>query len=265
MVTKQEIEEYIDKIPPASDALQKTLLFLNEGELTKAAQVAQKELALKAYLTNLVNKPIYGLKHQVNDISQIFGILGVSGSQQVVYHYMISLLSPKKWEFFKLNETIFSSLQAELSASWMKILQHLKIKNKEVESAIALLPASIIVAEALFRDKKQDVELLRENAEIDLNTILQRLCGMDLFDISAQIAQKWNMSKTISTIVLASSGVKPSSNDSVNLLGKWMHLLLFFTLSKPSYINANLNDFIEFQINYVEDIYEDFQKVMSIS
>ncbi len=265
MVTKKEIGEYIYKIPPASDALQQTLQFLNEGELTKAAQVAKEELALKAYLVNLVNKPIYGLKHQVDDISQIFGILGVSGAQQVVYHYMVSLLSPKEWKCFNLNETSFNSLQAELSAGWMDILQHLKIKNKEVESTIALLPASIIVAEALFRDKKQDVELLRENAEIDLNTILQRLCGMDLFDISAQIAQKWNMSTTIGALLLASSGSKKSSNEKVNLLSKWMHLLLFFTLSKPLYIQAGLNDFIEFNIEYVEDIYEDFQQVMDIS
>jgi len=265
MITRDKIDSYIEKIPPASDALVKTLDLLNQGELVKAANAAKEELALNAYLKNLVNKPIYGLKNEVSDISQIFGILGVAGSQQVVYSYMISLLSPDKWYFFKLKKVHFENLQAELSANWKKILNHLKINNKEVESSVALLPASIIVAEALFNEKKSDVELLRSNSEIDLNTILQRLCKMDLFDICEAIATKWDMSKNISLIIQASSGVKPSENKTVNTLAKWMHLLFFYTLSKPAYIEAGLNDFIDFQVEFVEDIYEEFNKVMEIS
>jgi len=48
------------------------------------------------------------------------------------------------------------------------------------------------------------------------------------------------------------------------MLGKWMHLLLFFTLSKSEFIEAGLNDFIDFQIDYVLDIYNDFIKIMEI-
>jgi len=43
-----------------------------------------------------------------------------------------------------------------------------------------------------------------------------------------------------------------------------MHLLLFFTLSKAEFIEAGLNDFIDFQIEYVNDIYDDFATIMEI-
>jgi HD-like signal output (HDOD) protein len=265
LITKDKINSYIEKIPPSSKVLQVTLSLLNEGELSKAAQVAQKDLALSAYLRDLVNKPIYGFKTQVSDIGQIFGILGVSRSQQTVYNYMINLLSPAKWVLFKLNKTSFSNLQADLAVNWQKCLLHLDIQDKEIESAISLLPASIIVAEALFNEKIEDVQLLRSVNPIDLNSILGRLCGMDLFDICEQIAIKWEMDKKIPTITQAASGVKPTEDAVLNSLGKWMHLLLFYTLSQPIYIEAELNDFIDFQIDYVEDIYPEFSELMGIS
>ena len=265
MITKDQIDAYIDKIPPSPKILQETLFLLNQGELTKAAKVAQNDPALNAYLKELVNKPVYGFRNEVTDISQIFGILGVSRSQQAAYNYMISLLSPAKWKLFQLNRSSFYNLQAELSTDWQKITTYLKITDKDIQSAVALLPASIIVSEALFCEKLKDVQLLRSVDEIDLNTILQRLCGMDLFDICQRIAQKWEMPQKIAAIIQASSGVKPSTDETTDLLGKWMHLLLFFTLSKPNYIEAGLNDFIDFQIDYVNDIYEDFVKVMEIS
>ena len=265
MITQDIISSYIDRIPPAPKALKVTLTLLNNAELVKAAQIAQTDLALSAYLKGLVNKPIYGFRNEVSDIAQIFGILGVSGSQQTVYNYMISLLSPKEWKLFKLNEHSFSNLQAELSTNWKKILSFLDIEDKDIESAITLLPASIIVSEALFSEKIDDINLLRSVNPIDLNTVLKRLTSLDLFDICEEISKKWEMPKKISEIVQASSGIKPSEDEDLNRLGKWMHLLLFFTLSQANNVEAELNDFIDFQIDYVEDIYNDFSTLMEIS
>jgi HD-like signal output (HDOD) protein len=265
LITRDTIDKFIEKIPPSPKVLKITLMLLEQGELTKASQIAKEDLALSAYLKNLVNKPIYGFKNQVDDISQIFGILGVAKSQQAVYNYMTSLLSPNKWKLFSLNKRSFHNLQADLSANWQKILLFLNIEDKNITSAISLLPASIIVSEALFSDKIDDVNLLRSINAIDLNTILKRLCKVDLFDICELIAQKWEMEKSISSIIQAASGVKPSEDKELNRLGKWMHLLLFYTLSQPSYIEAGLNDFIDFQIDFVQDIYNDFSTVMEIA
>ena len=265
MITNEKINAFIDKIPPAPKALQATLLFLNNGELVKAAQIAQTDLALKTYLKNIVNKPIYGFRTEVSEVSQIFGILGVSSSQQTVYNYMMTLLSPKKWELFHLRESTFHELQAKLSRRWKQILQHLNIDDMDIESAITLLPASIIVTEALFAEKKEDVAMLRSVNDLDFNTILSRLCGVDLFDICEKISIKWEMPPKVAQIVQASSGFKPSQDKKLNTLGKWMHLLLFYELSQTMFIEASLNDFIEFQLDYVGEIYEDFAKIMEIA
>jgi HD-like signal output (HDOD) protein len=265
MITKDKIRNYIDKIPPAPETLKETISLLQEGELIKASKVAKSDLALSSYLHDLVNRPAYGFSSEVSDVSQIFGILGVNGSQQAVYNYMITLLSPDKWVLFKLNSQIFYELQAKLSKRWEQILKHLNINDRDIYSAITLLPASIIVTEALFCEKLEDVNLLRTNASLDYNTILERLCGMNLFDICQEIAIKWDMPDKIIQIIQASSGLKPSDDKNINELGKWMHLLLFYQLSRPLFINANLNDFLDFHIDYVEDIYEDFSKVLEIS
>lgn len=265
MITKNDISDFIDKIPPSPAILKKTMSFLNNGDLTKAARVAVDDPALSSYLKNLVNKPLYGFKNEVSDISQIFGILGLSASQQSVYNYMLTLLSPKKWELFRLNESSFNELQAVLSVKWQMILKHLKIEDKDIESSISLLPASIIVSEALFKTKKADVEMLRSVHALDYDTILNRLCDTGLFDICDQIAQKWEMPSIVSEIVYAASGKNPSAKEDINNLGKWMHLLLFYELSQPIFIQAELNDFIEFNVEYVEDVYEEFSKLMDIS
>ena len=264
MITNEKIDLYIEKIPPAPKVVRATLQLLNEGELIKAAQIAQTDLALSSYLKHIVNTPSYGFKNEVSEVSQIFGILGVSRSQQSVYNYMLSLLSPKEWKLFTLNQTTFYNLQADFSSMWKKILEHLNVNNKTVESSISLLPASIIVTEALFCDKKADVDLLRSVDDIDFNTILQRLCGVNLFNICEKIAHKWDMPDLVPQLIYSASGEIKSQNKQIIQLGKWMHLLLFYTLSKPHYIDSGLNDFLEFNIEYVEDIYEDFSKLMEI-
>jgi len=265
VITKKEIEDFISKIPPTPVILNTTISFVNQGELTKAAKIAAKDPALSKYLTTLVNKPIYGFRNEVHDLSQIFGILGTSGAKQVLYSYMLSLLSPSKWELFKLNQTLFYDLQAQLSMRWKSILEHLKIDDKDISSAITLLPASIIVCEALFKAHQDEVNLLRSVKALDYNTILKRLGGIDLFDVSEQIATAWEFPAKISQIVQAASGIKPSDDIQINTLGKWMHLQLFHTLSQPAYIEAGLNDFIDFQVEYVEDIYEDFASLLEES
>ena len=264
VITKEDIESYIEKIPPAPQTVQKTLALLHSGELRKAAAVASEDMALAAYLRNLVNKPIYGFKSEVKDIAQIFAILGIGGSVQTIYNYMLSLLSPKEWHFFAMNQTLFSDFQADLSAGWNRILAHLGIKDRNVEAAISLLPSAVIVSEALFNTHKADVELIRSAKDLDLSTILKRLCGYTFFDISAMIARKWEMPQKIADIVLAASGECQLKEKDAMELGAWMHLLLFYQLSKPKYIEAGLNDFLEFNVEYVEDIYEEFSEVMEM-
>lgn len=265
MITKDEILDYIDKIPPTPSILRECITLLNAGELTKAAKIASEDPILSAYLKSVVNRPIYGFKNEVSDISQIFSIFGVGMSQQVVYNYMISLLSPNKWELFGLDKKSFYDLQANLSKKWEIILKHLNVKDKDSLLSITLLPSAIIVIEALFKAKKAEVMLLRNSNSLDYNTILKRLTSLNLFDICLLIAKKWSMSMSAINIIDSSLNAKTLSDKQATLLGKWMHLLLFYELSTPKLIEARLNDFLDFNVEFVSNIYDDFSRVMEIN
>lgn len=265
MVTHEDIQRFIEQIPPAPSILRQTLNDVNEGDLIKAAKTAQTDPALKSYLKHLVNRPIYGFRNEVSDLSQIFGILGVAAAQQSLYNYMLSLLSPKSWSLFQLDAASFSELQAQLSRKWHDILVHEGIDDKIIESAITLLPASIIVCEALFKAHQDEVALLRSAKALDYNTILTRLCNRDLFDISAQIGQSWEMPEIVINTVLAASGTRNINDPLADRLGRWMHLLLFYTLSQPRFIEAGLNDFVDLQTEYVMEVYEAFSTLMEVA
>lgn len=262
MITQEEINDYIKSIPPSPALLKTVLSHIQDGELSKAAHEASQDPALKLFLQGIVNKPIYGFKNDIKDIGQIFGILGLTQSKQIIYNYMISLLSPSKWELFSLTHKDFSQLQDNLSIAWKKILEHKNINDRSIFSSISLLPASIIVCEALFKSKQDELNLLRSVKEIDYNTILKRLSGMDLFDLCAKISEVWEMPEVITQIVLASSGHSQQQDPQIIELSKWMHLLFFYQLSQPVCTQAGLNDFIAFNIEYVQDIYEEFQDVV---
>lgn len=262
MITEEQISHYILSIPPAPTVVKQTLEAVRNGDLIKAAKCADEDPALKLYLKTLVNRPVYGFRNTVNESSQIFGILGTSAAQQILYHYMLTLLIPKEWKLFHLDNHAFVDLQASLTKKWGKILSHLNLLNHDTESAIALLPASIIVCDALFGDFKSEVEQLRSVKALDYNTILFRLSKQTLFDLCNQIAEKWEMAPLISRIVHASSGLDKEVDPQEMLLAKWMHLLLFFELSQSTFVNAGLNEFIDFQIDFVQDIYESFMEVV---
>lgn len=262
MVTAEQISLYIQTIPPAPTIVKETLDHVRQGDLTKAAKRAEEDPALKLYLKTLVNRPIYGFRNEVHDMAQIFGILGVSTAQQILYHYLLTLLAPKEWKLFSLSGHAFYDLQASLSRRWEKILKHLNLLNHDTESAITLLPASIIVCDALFGQHKTEVEQLRAVKALDYNTILSRLSKLTLFDLCTQIAEKWEMSPTISKIVHGASGLDTQMDPNEEILAKWMHLLLFYELSQPSYVQAGLNEFLDFQIEFVQEIYESFMKVV---
>lgn len=262
MITLTEIKNFIEKIPPAPTVIKETIAFIDAGELIKASQVAKEDPALTHYLQILVNKPIYGFKTEVHDVSQIFGILGLSSSKQAVYNYLLTLLSPSSWEMFKLTEQLFHDLQAKLSKRWQSILKYLEVDDKEIESAVVMMPASIIVCEALFKSHSKDVELLRTYKDIDLSTILLKLASKSVFDISKEIAKTWDMSPKILTLIELSSGELSNEDEQLNTLGKWLHLLLFYEFSQSAFIEAGLNDFISFNPEYVEDISDEFMELI---
>jgi hypothetical protein len=85
---------------------------------------------------------------------------------------------------------------------------------------------------------------------------------MDLYDLCKEIAIAWEMPPKTYELVLASKGDREGLSEETKTLSQWMHLLFFYQLSQPIAASAGLNDFIEFNIEYVQDIYEEFQDLI---
>jgi len=262
MVSRKDLENYIKNIPPTPDIVKKTIEQVEKQELHKAGEIAKQDIILVKYMQNLINKPIYGLKNKVTNITQIFTILGTDLIYELLHHYLLSLLSPKKWQVFDLTQNTFNELQANLGFYWGKILEYENIKDKEILSAVTLLPTAIIVCDELFQHSTQELEILSDSSIVDYEFLLFKLTGVHLKQLSIKIGRYWNFSQKSLNIIEASSKRNKITDSQTIRLGQWIHLLLFYVLSKPIFINTNLNSFIKFDIDYIQPIYTDFEKAL---
>jgi HD-like signal output (HDOD) protein len=246
------------------DNLKTCIKFLKEGELSKASKSVEDDPALNNYLVHIVNKPIYGFSQEVKNTVQIFGILGLVKTRQMLTSYLISLLAPKKWELFGIDNLAFNEFQAAMMGNWNRILDSLGYENNAMSTSATLLASAIVVCEALFKDKKGAVELIRERNYVDYSTILKHLTGYTLFDIAIMIGERWEIDDDALKIISMADGKKECSDDKCKLIevSKYLHLLLFHSLSAPNLVEHGLNDFIEFNPEFVEDIYEKFMTMI---
>ena len=264
MITSEALQEFIHSIPPKPEQLNLTMDLLNQGDLVKAGAAASEDLALSTYLRTFVNRPIFFFQKEVTDVKQIFGILGLGQTKELLYHYMMHLFSPKRWELFDLNEHSFSDLQATMSSLWKQILDHEGINDNNVSAIISLLPASIIVTELIFASHIKEVQILREAKDIDYNTILERLVGVDLFDLSEMIGNTWEMDPKMLKLLKAASGLKECGDSKLCKLARYMHMLMFYTLSQPQFVECGLNDFLDFNPEFVMPIMDEFQSIVGV-
>jgi hypothetical protein len=263
MVSKRELERYIKDIPPKPETVQRVLKAIDKGELREAGEIALEDPILTKYLENLVNRPVYGFRNRVKNPSQIFSILGTTGSSEAVYHYLLSLLRPKKWHIFNLNSKMFQDLQATLGYYWRKVLKHEGIeKDNSIAQAIALLPATIVVCDSVFNKSIGELQLIEGSSELDFNLLLKEVTGISLFDMIIFVGKYWSFSPTALHIIKASSSKNDSKDSKIIRLGQFMHLILFYVLSKREYVSSGLNSFIKFDIDYVMPVYEEFQELL---
>ena len=259
MLSKNDIDKYLDTIPPIPNTIRLTLSHLNNNDMVQAANIAKEDKAFVNYLSEIVNKPIFGFANDVKNVNQIFGILGLGKARQIVSSYYMQLITPKDWEVFNFSNKGFQELQANLIIEWNKILKELKIDNKNLQQSISLIPASLIVCEMIFRDTKDTIFLLRESKHMSFDEILYKMSDYRLFDIVLKIAKKWEFNDDIIAFM------KDFSQNEVNKIKKreivFLRLLINYEMSKPYIVNSGLNDFFDFPMNFTEDDIALFLKI----
>jgi len=259
VLSKDDIDKYLDTIPPVPNTIRLTLFHLNNNDLVQAANIAKEDKVFVAYLSEIVNKPIFGFMNDVKNVNQIFGILGLGKARQIVASYYIQLITPRDWEVFDFSNNKFQELQANLIIEWNEVLKELKIDNKNLQQSIALIPASLIVCEMMFRDIKETILLLRESKHMSFDEILYKMSGYRLFDIVLKIAKKWEFDDDIITFIkyfLQNKVVKIEKKEIV-----FLRLLINCEMSKPYIVNSGLNDFFDFPMNFTEEEIALFLKI----
>ncbi len=261
---KDKIEKFISTIPAIPENVKKCSEYIESGDLTKAAKIASEDIAFSRYLINIVNKPIFGFKNYIKDLNQIFGILGTEKAYQVVNAYYASLILPKKWQVFKINNADFQLLQSNLIYNWNEILKKIGANHIHIASIASLLPASLVVCEEIFKENKDDIELIKSYQDVSYDDILYKLTGLKLFDIFLLICEKWELNQDAIKLVKYLKD-KIEDESLYSTLAKYLHILIFFEVSKPKFIKAGINDFIEFDVEFVKDVYPEFSKIVGLS
>ena len=267
MLLKEDIDKYLDTIPPIPDTIRSTLFYLNNNDMVQAANFAKEDKIFSSYLSKIVNKPIFGFANSVKNVNQIFGILGLGRAKQIVASYYMQLITPKDWEVFDFSNKKFQELQANLIIAWNEILKELKIDDKNLQQSISLIPASLIVCEMIFRDIKETILLLRESEHMSFDEILYKMSGYKLFDVVLKIAKKWKYDDD--TIAFIKDFSKYNVEDEISETRRkeivFLRLLINQEMSKPYIIESGLNDFFDFPMNFEESDIELFLKIRHIA
>ena len=96
LISKEEIIKYLKNVPPVPENVKNALSALDEGDLKKAAIEASNDLVLKKRIQSVVNSAYYGLSHKVEDMIQLFAMLGSEKSRSLISVSYTHLTLPTK-------------------------------------------------------------------------------------------------------------------------------------------------------------------------
>lgn len=263
MLSKEDLDRYLDSIPPIPEVLKACKNALEEGDMVKAADLAAKDRALLNHFKNIVNKPIFGFRNELKDARQIFGVLGIVRAKQIFQSYYSLLLAPKQWQVFHLTSTQFNEIQASFIIRWEEVLKDYEVKDDDMEAIVTLIPASIAVCESIFKDHLETIGLIKSQKNITYEALLYRLSGYDFFDIVKIIAKKWEFSSNV--IDLLGQLKLLQDKDDLNtheIIMTNLLLLINYELSRPVAMQSGINDLFELDCNFDQILIGDFYNIM---
>lgn len=259
LITKKEIIQKIDSIPPMPEVVKNTIEYLKAGELQKAADEADKDIVLKKKIEKIVNSAYFGFSKKLTNTRVMFSAMGLEMAKSVVLSYMVSLLEPKEWKIFtNLDFEGFQS--AFLSETKKAIVDELgEDIYKQYADATSLIPATICLIDELLGDKKREVELLIENSELNYGKILKRFTGYSIFTLSALVAKKWNLDQNNVNLIKEAECIECRENE-LTKIAAVIHLVMFYLVSKPQFFI--LNSFVDFNPETINIATKTYQRMI---
>ena len=257
LISKEEIIRYLQSVPPVPKNVKNALKALDEGDLKKAAIEASNDLILKKRIERVVNSAYYGLSRKVDDMVQLFTMVGIEKARSLIYSYLVSLLEPNEWKIFKID---FFKFQAAFMGEFEKymVTEFDEKTYKKYAEIGAIIPAAVCVCDSLLGEKKDDVELVMSSAPLEYSTLIKRMTGLSLFGLSAKIAEIWGLEKEKSEILKMAECEKCE-----NKISALTHLIFFMLVSKKEFLD--LNSLIEFKAECIELIPTTYERIINDS
>jgi len=256
----KDIKNYLSKVPPMPEDVKLCLKYLNENDLKNASNAIKDNLILKKHIESIVNSAHFALPNRVTDITQLFTLLGVETSKSLVFTHLVSLLKPKEFKVFKkLN---FNAFQADFLNTLKDgiILECGEDVYKKYAESLAIIPATVCVIDEILGQKIDEVNLLRENSELNYGDIFYRFTNITLFTLASKIAQIWNLDSDIQEVIKKSECMDCEIEEKFKKLSATIHLLLFKVVSKPEFID--LNSLVKFNLKSSEIAVKNFQRMI---
>jgi hypothetical protein len=256
LITKEEIQKYLNNVPPVPESVQKCLAYLKEGELKKAAMEADKDIVLKKQIESVVNSAYFSLPNRVEDTVQLFSMIGLEMAKNLVYSYLVSLLEPKKWKIFHID---FRDFQADFMQLFEKycIYEFSEEEYKKYSELGAIVPAAVCVCDSLLGDKKEQCELILNAAPMDYGTLVKRMTGYTLFGIASQICEIWGLDESKTKALKEAE----CDNKCENPISALVHFIFFWLSSKKQFLD--LNSLIEFNENCIKLIPKTYERIVN--
>ena len=257
LISKEDLKKYLNSIPPIPENVKNTLKALDEGDLKGASKEASKDLVLKKRIEDVVNSAYYSLPNKVENINQLFAMLGIEKTRSLIYSYLVSLLEPKRWKIFKIN---FFDFQAAFMNEFEKgmISEFDEATYKKYAEIGAIIPASVCVCDSLLGYKKEDLELITSSAVIEYSTLIKRMAGMSLFGLAGEIARIWGLENEKIEILK-----KAECDMCDNKISALTHLVFFYLVSKPQFLD--INSLIEFNEKSIELAKKTYERIINDS
>lgn len=266
MITKEKVLQYIEQIPTSQQVVQKAISLLEINELEKTVQVLQSSPVIIDYLQKMSQKGSFTLQEKNPSLNMVLVFFGCKRAKAILYSYLISTMLPKKWQLFEMSNELFFELNSDLARNWEKILERVlpSLINKYI-AASALLTSSVAICDSIFGEKKEQIYKMQNDGIVDFSELLRNLTGMSIFDIASIIGKKLSFDDEVINLIEQTANISTEKiNSEILLLSKYLHILLFFTLSRPNFIKAGLNTFLKFDAENVSDILDNFTTIIEV-
>jgi len=251
LISKEDILKYLSQVPPVPENVKKALEYLKNGDIKNAALEAEKDLVLKKQIEGVVNSAYYSLSKKVDNMVQLFTLLGIEKARSLIYSYLVTLLEPKEWKIFKINFFDFQSAFMAKYEEGMVIEYDEKVFKKYAEIG-AIIPAAVCVCDSLLGDKKDQLEIVTSSAPIEYSTLIKRMSGFSLFELAAKIAYLWGLDEEKMEILK-----KSECKECTEKIPAIVHFVFFVLVSRKEFLD--INSLIEFNpecINLIPNLYE---------